>query len=191
MAEGERGGWLPPNRDDDDREQQGGMSPGDPLWSGPRPQQPDPAPSQELPGGWQPPTQAGWTPPPAGAQPGGQWGPPQQQPSYGPQASNGKATAALICGIVGIVFCPIIFSVAAIVLGYQARKEVDASQGRQQNRGIATAGIITGWVGIAFGILLIVLIAAGVIAGLEGDTSEGGGDVLSEPAIALLSALPI
>jgi hypothetical protein len=187
MAEGERGGWLPPHGDDDDREQQGGTSSGDSLWSGSQPPQPDPAPREDY-GGFQPPTQSGWSPPPAGAQPGGQWGPGPQQSASGVQDSNRKATASLICGIVGIVFCPIVFSVAAIILGYQARKEIDASAGRQQNRGIATAGIITGWVGLAFGAVLIV---GFVILGMNSDTSEGDGGVVSESAIALLSALPL
>lgn len=217
MAEGERGGWLPPNGDDDDRErerEQGGMSSGDPLWSGREPEPAAESHSSELPGGWQPPapsggqpggwqapTQGGWEPPGGappqtpgwGAPAGGQWGGgAQQQPSYGPQTSNGKATASLVCGILGLIVCPIVFSIAAIVLGYQSRNEIDASQGRQQNRGVATAGIITGWVGIAFGVLLIILVAAGVIAGLEGDSGAGDGDGgLFEPAIALLtSALP-
>jgi hypothetical protein len=146
-------------------------------------------------GGWQPPAGAqgsgGWQQP--AAPPQGQWGQQPQPGGYVVPTSNGKATASLVCGIVGLVFCPIIFSIAALVLGYQARGEIDASQGRQHNRGSATAGIITGWIGIAFGILLLVLIAVGVIAGDE--SSGDGGDGFAEPAIALvanaLAALPL
>ena len=160
-AGGQQGGWAPPG-------QGTGVEPG--SWQSP------PAPQQG--GQWGPPAGAGqW-----GGQPGG-FGAPQQG------SSNGKATASLICGIVGLIFCPIIFSIAAIVLGYRSRKEIDASQGRQTNRGLATAGIITGWIGLVLGILLIALVAAGVIAGLNG--AEDGTFEFSEPAFALLSSLPL
>ena len=200
-------------------EQPGGLRSGDPLWSGPQPpaESAPPAPpsgSEPPAGGGAPPAHTGWEPPggagagapppahsgwepPGGAgapapQPG-QWGPGPQQPGYGGgSSSNGKATGSLICGILGILFCPIILSIPAIILGYQARKEIDASQGRQQNRGLATAGIITGWVGVVYGVLGIILVAIGII-GLNGEIDEGGdGGVFSEPAIALLlGALPL
>src|SRR4051812_45761099 len=60
--------------------------------------------------------------------------------------SSGKATAALVLGILGLVFCPLICSVLALVYGYQGRREIDASGGRLGRRGNATAGLVVGWV---------------------------------------------
>jgi hypothetical protein len=96
----------------------------------------------------------------------------------GPTAS-GKATAALILGILGIVFCPIVFSVLALVFGHQGRNEIDGSGGRISGRGLATAGIILGWIGIVIWGLLIGL---GVIGAIVGDTSTGGGPTGGVPA---------
>ena len=86
---------------------------------------------------WNAPAQ-NFPPPP----PGGGWGPP-------PPQTNGKATAALVLGICGLVVCPFVCSVLALVFGYQARNEIDAYGGRQGGRGSAVAGIVLGWVGIA------------------------------------------
>ncbi len=146
-------------------------------------------------GGWRPPSDRDWTPPPAddgpaperppaatwpgqaGQAQGGQWNP-------GPAGeNNSRATAALVFGILGLIVCPLILSVVAIVLGYQARKEIDASGGRFRNRGAATAGIVLGWVGLVFGVLLALLFAFGLTADLDDlDRTEG---VPSEPAVLL------
>lgn len=72
--------------------------------------------------------------------------------------TNGKATGALVLGICGLVVCPLICSIVAVVLGYQARTEIDQSQGMQDGRGSAVAGIVLGWIGIGFSALFIILI---------------------------------
>jgi hypothetical protein len=72
----------------------------------------------------------------------GQWGPP-------PQQTHGKATAALVLGIVGITMCPIITSILAIVFAKQAYREIDYGGGRYTGRDMAKAGLILGWVGLA------------------------------------------
>jgi hypothetical protein len=119
----------------------------------------------QQPGGWQqeePPAQqqaSGWQ-----QKPDGSW------VLAGPQAS-GKATAALVLGVLGIVFCPIVFSVLALVFGHQGRREIDASGGRISGRGLATAGIILGWVGL---VIWALLIALGVLGAIVGDSSTGG-----------------
>src|ERR671932_2279712 len=101
-----------------------------------------------------------------------QWQQPQQPAAYGswqraPDGSwvqvggtqtSGKSTAALVLGILGLVLCPLICSVLALVFGYQARREIDASGGRLTGRGNAIAGIVLGWIGVAFLVLLVVLI---------------------------------
>jgi Domain of unknown function (DUF4190) len=100
----------------------------------------------------QPPRQGNWQ-----QAPDGQW------VQTGAAGSNGKATAALVLGILGLVFCPFVCSIAALVLGYQSRNEIDSSGGRQSGRSNATAGIVLGWIGVGLvvvGVLLIVLLAA-------------------------------
>jgi hypothetical protein len=106
--------------------------------------------------------QAGWAapPPPPYGQPPAAY--PLQAPApgapYAPgpyplraQTSNGKATAALVLGIVGILFCPLVCSLLAIILGSTAKNEIAASGGYQTGESNARAGIILGWIGLAIG----------------------------------------
>ena len=140
-------------------------------------------------GGWQsqwqqPGSESGWRqeqpeqPQPSG--PGG-W---QQTPDgrwvqTGP-TSSGKATASLVLGILGLVFCPLICSVLALVFGFQARNEIDSSGGRISGRGNATAGIVLGWIGVVICALFLILSVIGVLAG--DSTSGGGGSPAGVPA---------
>ena len=127
------------------------------------------------PGGWegeqpqrqQPTGPAGWH-----QTPDGRW------VQTGPH-SSGKATAALVMGILGLVFCPLICSVLALVFGYQGRNEIDGSGGRISGRGSATAGVVLGWAGIA---LWGLLIALGILGAIVGDSSTGGGAPAGVPA---------
>lgn len=132
-------------------------------------------------GGWQPPsgTPPQWQPPPPAWPP---QEPPQQPPTWPPQQpgygggphseTSGKAIASLILGICGLFICPIILSIVALVLGYQARSEIDRSGGRMGGRGNAKAGIILGWIGLVLGLLVIVgFFALGLIGAFE-DTTE-------------------
>src|SRR5215204_3874664 len=135
-------------------------------------------------GGWQsqwqqPGSEQGWRqeqqPPEKPTGPGG-W---QQTPDgrwiqTGP-TSSGKATAALVLGILGLVFCPLICSVLALVFGYQGRGEIDASGGRLGGRGNATAGIVLGWIGVVICALFLILIVVGVLAGASSSGGGGGG----------------
>lgn len=158
----------------------------DPFGRGQDDQDPFGNPSTGGPAGWAPPTppapgatppvpvspQPGWTPPAPG---GGATGP---VGGGGQQPTNGKATAALVLGILGLpFFCPVLCSVPALVLGYQARKEIDASGGVQQGRGQAKAGIVMGWIGTVVGaigiVLIIVLAATGNL-----DDEDAAGDAL-------------
>lgn len=91
----------------------------------------------------------------------------------GGQETSGKAVAALVSGILGLTLCPILIpSIAAIVLGYSARGDIDASGGRIGNRGLAIAAIILGWIGVAFAVLGVVLVIVLVIVGAAVDDSD-------------------
>jgi hypothetical protein len=127
----------------------------------------------QRPGGWRreepadvapgpPPAQAGWQ-----QQPDGGW-------TQGPAQTSGKSTAALVLGILGLVlFCPFIFSILALILGHQARREIDASGGRLSGRGNATVGIVLGWIGVALLVAFVLLVVIGFAVGDDGGTTTG------------------
>ncbi|HUH08733.1 MAG TPA: DUF4190 domain-containing protein [Egibacteraceae bacterium] len=118
-----------------------------------QPEQPGPGWTDAPPPGWQtsgpPPAQPSY-------QPGGQAPPPQWAPAAPAAPTNGKAIAALICGIASFVTCLLPVGIVALILGYSGRKEIDASAGAQQGRGLAVAGIIMGWVAIALMVLGVI-----------------------------------
>ncbi len=92
--------------------------------------------------------------------------PPGQHPAHlTPQGSlgtksSGKATASLVCGIIGLIVFPVIFSVLAINLGLAAKREISRSGGQLSGEGKATAGIVLGIVGLVFGVIFLVLTLA-------------------------------
>jgi hypothetical protein len=83
--------------------------------------------------------------------------------AYGPHPvvvsinNNGKAIASLVLGIFGIASCPILGSIIALILGYQARREIAASSGWQTGDQLAKAGVILGWIGIAIYVVLFIV----------------------------------
>jgi hypothetical protein len=86
---------------------------------------------------------------------------PQPNPNWQPgPGTAGKAIAALILSIVGLVLCPYVFSVLALVFGYMARGEIKRSGGRLGGDGLALAGIIIGWGSIAIWTLFIIAVYA-------------------------------
>lgn len=111
-----------------------------------RPEQPGDRPS------WEPPLGSGPGPTPG-------YEPPTHQTA---QKTPGSAVAALVLGILGLVFCPIVCSVLAIIFGQQAKGEIerDPSLG---GAGMATAGFVMGIVGLALygGLLLLWAIVLG------------------------------
>jgi hypothetical protein len=68
---------------------------------------------------------------------------------------NGKGTASLVLGILGLLICPVILSVLAIILGAQGKALAD--QGLATNRGAAQAGFVLGIIGAALGALLFLI----------------------------------
>ena len=140
---------------------------------------------EERPGGWKSEWQSGgwqsqWQ------QPGGEQGWRQEEPAQQPAqpdgpagwqqtpdgrwiqqapGASGKATASLVLGLVGLVFCPLICSVLALVFGYQGKREIAASGGQLSGSGSATAGIVLGWIGTVIYGLFVCLIIIGLMVG--------------------------
>jgi hypothetical protein len=120
--------------------------------------------------GQQPPPPPGYgqSVPESGQQPQGYGQPGYGQPAYGqpgglhgPQ-KNGLGVASLVLGILSLFtwffFIGGLFGLIAIVLGIIGLGRV--KRGEANNRGMAIAGIITG----ALGVLLTILVVAGVAA---------------------------
>ena len=126
-------------------------------WQQPGGDQPWQQPAPEDPSGQAPPAGGDWR-----RGPDGGWVQTGQQ-------TSGKSTAALVLGILGLVLCPLICSVLALVFGYQARREIDGSGGRITGRGNAMAGIVLGWIGVAIMVAFIGLVVLGLALGDSGD----------------------
>lgn len=159
-------------------------------------------PTQPLPGA-QPPAQPGYGQPAYGQPYPPQYGQPQQaqgqygeppywQPPYGqlpygqlpyaypylPQQQDGRATTAMVLGIVGLVLAcgygiGLLLSPIAMFLGRSSIKRIDASQGQLGGRGQAQAGFVMGLIGTVFLVLLIALVVVVIVwfnnAFFEGD----------------------
>ena len=81
--------------------------------------------------------------------------------------NNGKAIASMVLGILGLLILYVIGSILALVFGYMAKNEIEASNGGQAGGGMATAGIVMGWVGIGLALLYLVLILVFGVAAFE------------------------
>lgn len=98
-----------------------------------------------------------------------QWG--QQQPAQwtptGPVAppTPGSATTALVLGILSLVMCGFFTGIPAMIVGRNAKREIEASGGRLGGEGVANAGFITGLIGTllsVLGLLFFILIIVGI-----------------------------
>lgn len=80
---------------------------------------------------------------------------PYGSPYPGPPVSNGKATASLVLGVVGLLCFGLILGIIALVLAGQAKTEINRSPGRYSNAGAATAGQVLGIIDVVFGFFFI------------------------------------
>ena len=71
----------------------------------------------------------------------------------------------LVFGILGLIICPIIFSVLALVWGNADLKEMDAGRMDPSGRGLTNGGRIMGIIGLVILALTIVFGVIGAIAG--------------------------
>ena len=66
----------------------------------------------------------------------------------GPQKTNGLAIAALVCGLVGLLFFPPILGPLALIFGLVALNQINKSGGTQKGKGMAIAGVVLGPIAI-------------------------------------------
>jgi len=91
------------------------------------------------------------------------------------RTTNGKAIAALICGITGLILCQFV-GIAAVILAPQAKREIAAQPDRYEGAGLAQAGQILGWIAIGITVLeviaLIVLVVIGITTSSSSDSYQ-------------------
>jgi hypothetical protein len=75
---------------------------------------------------------------------------------YAPRRTEGSAIASLVLGIAGLVICPLVCSILAIIFGNQAKGKI-AADPSLEGESMAKAGIVLGWIGVALTILWIVV----------------------------------
>ena len=113
-------------------------------------------------------------PPPPGGGDGGSYGapPPPAGGMGGGAVDHPKGITILVLGILSVVCCSPL-GIAALIMGNNALKEIDAQPGRYGNRQIVQIGRILGIVGIvllALGLLWVIFF--GGLAALSGGTSS-------------------
>jgi hypothetical protein len=135
---------------------------------------------------------AAYPPPAYGAQPPyGQQPTYGQQPAYGASQSYGApaytpypaapktnvlAIVSLIASIAAFVFLPFIGSIAGVITGHLALRQLKTNG--ENGRGLAVAGTIVGWVGLALSIIVGVFVIIWFVA-LFGAAGSYGYDTYS------------
>ena len=89
--------------------------------------------------------------------------PPYQQPGYpqAPKQSNPMAIGALVCGIIGVIFCwfgwfsfvALVLYVIGIILG---AKGMQVAKTTNSGKGLAIAGLVCGIVGTALSLIAVI-----------------------------------
>ena len=72
------------------------------------------------------------------------------------QRNDGMAVAALVLGIVGLLVCPVICSVLAMIFGVQARGRIKFNP-NTKGLGLANAGFWLGVAGIVFWVVVVAI----------------------------------
>jgi hypothetical protein len=118
----------------------------------------------------------------------------EQAPAAGTQAfpggqvarrTDGGAVTSLVLGILGIVFCPLILSIPAIIVGRSSERRIRESGGMLDGEGLAKAGWITGIVGTVYSVLIILffILMFALVGSVDGPPGDPGSffDLLLPP----------
>ena len=85
-------------------------------------------------------------------------------PPAGPRTST-MAIISLIGGITGFTILPFIGSLAAVIFGHIAKKEIRNSGGTVGGNGLATWGLILGYVALGLGLCLCIVSIVMILLG--------------------------
>ncbi len=92
--------------------------------------------------------------------------------NYYPRQTCGKATASLVCSIIGLLCCQFC-SILGIVFGFLAKGEIKNSNGQLEGNTMATVGIVLGILGVIWGLVFGVLYFLLGFAGTFAELMEG------------------
>ncbi len=89
----------------------------------------------------------------------------QQLPPSVP--TNTMALTSMIAGIIGWTIAPLLGSLAAIITGHMAKRELREGMGRESGDGMATAGLVMGYLQIIPSVLCICVILVMLAMGMS------------------------
>ena len=75
-----------------------------------------------------------------------------------PRQTSTLAIISLVAGILGWTVVPFFGSIAAVVCGHMARKEIRLAPDRLEGDGLAITGLVLGYANIAIAILTVIAI---------------------------------
>ncbi len=79
-------------------------------------------------------------------------------------ATHFLAILSLVLSILGLLpVLPLIGSIAGIVTGTIAKKEIRSQPETYSGEGAAKAGVTLGWIGVGLGVLALLLVCAGLL----------------------------
>jgi predicted RND superfamily exporter protein len=84
-----------------------------------------------------------------------------QYAAGGAPNTSGEATAAMICGIIGLFFFGIILGPIAICLGVSAKNKIKQNPEALTGECQATAGIVMGSIAVALWVIILIYVIAG------------------------------
>ncbi len=81
-------------------------------------------------------------------------------------APPGAAIASLVLGVASFLLCGIFFSIPGVILGYQARKQIEANPDGLGGADMVKAAIIVNWINIALSIVVVIFMIVMFVFGL-------------------------
>jgi len=88
--------------------------------------------------------------------------------------SDGGATTSMVCGILGLFFCPVA-SLIGVIMGHKAMGRIRRSHGALAGEGTAVTGVVTGYIGLVLGALVALPVAmVFLIPGVSPEQRMGG-----------------
>ena len=75
-----------------------------------------------------------------------------------PRQTSTLAIISLVSGLLGWTVVPFFGSIAAVICGHMARKEIRLAPDRLEGDGLAIAGMVLGYLSIAMAVLVVLAI---------------------------------
>ncbi len=113
-------------------------------------------PGQQPPPSAYPPPPPAYPPPtPPGSGPPLTYGPP---PGYLPRQTESTAVVAIVLAGASWLVCPFVLAIAALVVGANAQRRIDADPARLDGGQLVTAAKVIAWINIAVSVAVVVFV---------------------------------